>query len=104
MTHHKLDINDRWFARLVDGSKTAEVRKHDRDYQIGDEITFAATVYAEDDYRPRGLRMIDATVSHVLPASVFPEGIQPGYSVLSLIKVGNLREKTREELDAEASR
>lgn len=59
---HVLRINELWFDRLADGSKTAEVRKHDRDYQIGDRVTF----FADGDpvpginMRPAAHRVIDA--------------------------------------------
>lgn len=99
---HDLKIDEKWIDRIVDGSKTAEVRKHDRDFQIGDTVTFCAGV-DYDDWRcePRAYRYVDAEISHVLPASVFPEGICAGYSVLSLTNVGNERTRTRAELQAE---
>lgn len=93
MTHHKLKIDAHWFDRLVDGTKAAEVRKHDRDYQIGDRITFRANDYGNGySLMPTGAREISATISHILPASVFPEGIQAGYSVISLWDFGDYRD------------
>jgi len=90
MTKHILKIDRQWFDRLADGSKTAEVRKHDRDFQIGDLIVFVA----DDEWVPvrRGtVDALDATISHILPASVFPTGINTGHSVLSLNGVCNIR-------------
>ena len=91
MSKHILKIDRKWFDRLADGSKTAEVRKHDRDFQIGDLIVFIAT----DDFSYRvlssGVNALDATISHILPASVVPTGINTGHSVLSLNNVRNIR-------------
>jgi hypothetical protein len=86
MRFHVLKIDERWFNRLSDGSKTAEVRKHDRDYQIGDRLIFVRQDWGPQ--YPSTVRVIEGTVSHILPASVFPEALQPGYSVLSLVDVG----------------
>lgn len=89
MTHHDLKIQQQWFDRLADGSKTAEVREHDRDYQIGDTITFHCEVRDNPlTFTATRIGHIDAVISHVLPASVFPDGIKPGYSVLSLVSIG----------------
>lgn len=92
MSAHILKIDGRWFDRLADGTKTAEVRKHDRDYQIGDRLIFVRESW-EDFNSPRDMvRVIEASVSHILPASVFPDAIQAGYSVLSLVDVGRERD------------
>lgn len=38
MTVHEVKCDPHMFARLLDGSKTFEVRKDDRGYQTGDEL------------------------------------------------------------------
>lgn len=81
MSRHVLKIDPNWFDRLADETKTAEIRKHDRDFQIGDAIVFLEDHW--DRLKPTR-RAIEATISHVLPASVFPAGLQPGYSLLSI--------------------
>lgn len=101
MSDHALSIDGRWFDRIADGTKTAEVRIHDRDFQIGDTVTFTNTVY--DDFTrfgPTAIREIDATITHILPASVFPVGLQPNYSVLSL---GRIRNERTTDLTKDAS-
>ena len=35
---HQLKIERKYFSQIVDGSKTFEVRKDDRDYQTGDYL------------------------------------------------------------------
>lgn len=37
--HHELKIWPQYFGRVLDGSKTFEVRKNDRGYQPGDIVT-----------------------------------------------------------------
>lgn len=36
--NHELKIWPQYYARVLDGSKTFEVRKNDRDYQPGDHV------------------------------------------------------------------
>ena len=38
MTVHELKQQPRYFDCVVDGSKTFEVRKNDRDYKVGDYL------------------------------------------------------------------
>lgn len=91
MTHHILKTDPQWFDRIANLTKTSEVRKHDRDYHIGDRVTFIREDYETPFLRADTRQAISATISHILPASVFPQGLQPGYSVLSLTDVGDLR-------------
>ena len=37
--NHRLKIAPQWYDRLADGTKTHEVRRNDRDFQIGDTLT-----------------------------------------------------------------
>lgn len=92
MNAHVLRTDARWWDRIADGSKTAELRKHDRDFQIGDRLILMREPDNGFLGRPASITVIEATVSHVLPASVYPEGLQVGYSLLSLTDVGCRRE------------
>jgi len=38
--NHELKIEQKYFIRINEGSKTFEIRKNDRDYQVGDTIQF----------------------------------------------------------------
>lgn len=40
MKCHKLKIESIYYDRLQSGQKSFEIRKNDRDYQVGDEIDF----------------------------------------------------------------
>jgi|TARA_Y100000310_G_scaffold298310_1_gene332146 hypothetical protein len=38
MKTHELKTEPKYFGRLVSGDKTFEIRKNDRDFQVGDEL------------------------------------------------------------------
>ena len=77
MSEHHLKLSPQWAETIYNGSKRAEVRRHDRDYQAGDRIFFLKP--SEGGFLPGSFR-----VTHVLASSAFPEGIKAGYCVLSL--------------------
>ena len=81
MTLHQLKIEPKWLDRLLDGSKTAEVRRHDRDFQLGDSIEFLEWI--EGEYGPRSAT---AVISHVLPGQQV-DGVDYHYCVLSLCEI-----------------
>lgn len=95
---HELNLAQPWFDRVAAGEKCAEIRKHDRDYQVGDllhlfevnEYGNRRWHYVERDERGRFVHErranapIVATVTHVLAAHQFPEGITAGYCALSI--------------------
>lgn len=94
MTHHMLRITDH-FARLLDsGTKTAELRIDNRDFQAGDIISWYDT---EGNYRRW---MERRTITHVLKNY---QGLDHGYVVLSLddTRLGYWKQ---EALDARAER
>jgi len=38
--NHELKLNTEYFGRVQSGQKPFEIRKNDRDYQVGDTVTF----------------------------------------------------------------
>lgn len=38
MEIHYLKINTKYLDRIISGQKTFEIRKNDRDYQVGDQL------------------------------------------------------------------
>lgn len=95
MTEHQLRIAPQWFDKLASGVKTSEVRKHDRDFVVGDSVVFIDDTYRFNASVP--VRAIRGWITHILPASLFPEGLQVGYSVLSL-DLGDRRILSEEEI------
>lgn len=88
MKTHELKIRKHWFDRLMNGSKSYEIRKHDRDFQIGDTIVFFVENEEDLSQLPRYEKNNQGfVITHILPASVFPEGLKETYSIISLQKL-----------------
>lgn len=81
MITHALKCYDRYFHRIIAGEKTCEIRKNDRDFQVGDFIILQA-VDDEGRYLSHCNRS-DCTlrITHVLHGGVF--GLEAGYCALS---------------------
>lgn len=79
MRSHTLDIYPEYFARIESGQKTFELRKNDRDFQVGDEIIF-------DEWDPEKEVYTDNYVvkhiAYILHGGKF--GLDPAYSILGL--------------------
>lgn len=79
---HRLKVDRKYWPALVDGRKTFEVRRNDRDFQAGDVLELTPF----DPSAPPGppaTELWTVEVSYVL--HTFPEGLQPGYVVLGLV-------------------
>lgn len=72
MTEHFLKVETKWLDRLNDGTKTCELRLNDRDYQVGDILSFIG-----------GSHSLKFKASHVLTSDVC-EGLKHGYCIISL--------------------
>lgn len=80
---HTLKIDKKWLTRIMDGQKTSELRFNDRDYQTGDTVIFRPIDSGGNAIiKPYDLPIYKIT--HVLDSNQFPQGLQPGYCVLSL--------------------
>ena len=79
---HELKCDARWFDAVWRAEKTAEVRRNDRDYKSGDRLRLIEM----SDGEPTG-RVLSCVVGHILTHEDFPDGLQPGYAVLSLTVV-----------------
>lgn len=75
--HHRIKIAPVHFNDVVFGIKRAEVRRHDRDYWVGDVL-----VLREWEHGKFTGREARAQITHILPGD--QHGIAPGYSVLSI--------------------
>ena len=47
---HQLKIEQQYFIHILEGKKTFEIRKNDRDFQVGDKIGFLPLESDEYDY------------------------------------------------------
>lgn len=75
MIKHELKIEPNYLAHLMDGTKKAEIRYNDRDYQLGDilEFWFSAEEIGDSKF-------VAFKVTHIHSGL----GLQDGYVVLSL--------------------
>lgn len=49
-TEHELKCNTEYFARVQSGQKTFEIRKNDRDYQVGDILVLQEFLSDKGEY------------------------------------------------------
>jgi hypothetical protein len=72
---HQLKIEKNYLEHLLDGTKRAEIRFNDRDYQRGDILEFRDYSYAD-------FTIHSFVVTHIHSGL----GLQDGYVVLSIEK------------------
>lgn len=99
MATHELKTRTPWFNRVASGEKRAEIRKHDRDFQVGDLLRlvevdqngYRRTTWVPEGRDDRGRftagysreHVQTARITHVLPAAQ-ADGISDGYCLLSI--------------------
>lgn len=79
MKIHELKAWPDYFFRVFAGQKKFEVRKNDRDYQIGDILHLREWDPDTNEYTGKEMKV---EVHYVLPGGQF--GIQPDYCVMSI--------------------
>jgi len=88
MRQHDLKILIPYFEEVIKGNKTFEVRKNDRDYQLGD-------ILALKEFERGGGhtgREVKAEVTYMMKGGQF--GLQKGWAILSI----KLKGKTTNEV------
>jgi ribosomal protein S17 len=76
---HDLKVHPPYFERLFTDEKTFEVRKNDRDYQVGDLLNLREWSPEKGEYT---MRMVSRRVTYILHGGQF--GIEEGYCVLGI--------------------
>lgn len=79
MKIHRVKCFERWFAEVTTGLKPFEIRKNDRDYQVGDLLELNET--KDGEYSARAALY---KITSVMPSEDFPDGIKAGYAVLGI--------------------
>ena len=83
---HRLKTWPEYFQNVIDGNKTYEIRKDDRDFMSGDIVILEEWNPVNGEYTGRIIRFQIGTVIRE-PAW----GLQQGYCVFSLIALGTVR-------------
>lgn len=86
MTTHRLKVFIKYADAIMDGTKTFEIRKNDRGYEVGDKIVF--DVVTNDGY------FVGAAAGHPLNGAIYRidyilddfEGLAQKYVALAISK------------------
>ena len=83
-SEHCLKTDSIFYFDVVTRRKKFEVRKNDRDYQMGDTLILC-------ELRGKALSgwCLKCNVHYVLEASDFPDGIKEGYVVMGIEAISN---------------
>lgn len=81
--HHDLKLYDEFFQDVVDCRRKVDIRYNDRNYAVGDSITFKEGSHVDGEFKFSG-RCVSCLISHIAT----DYGLQDGYVCLSLSKVG----------------
>ena len=81
MKTHRLKTWPIYFERVLNGTKTFEIRKNDRDFQAGDLVRLLE--FSPDDNIGYTGRELSFQIGYVFNNEDF--GIQKGYCVFSLL-------------------
>jgi hypothetical protein len=80
---HELKTWPMYFMGLLDGSKTFEVRKHDRPFNVGDTLLLREYRLSSKEYTGRELRRVITYVMSNASSSV----VAPGYCILGIKEI-----------------
>lgn len=78
---HDLKTWPVFFRETIAGRKTFELRRHDRNYALGDLLTMREYEPHRNTYTGRTWT---GRITTILTADQAPAGLQPGYSILGL--------------------
>lgn len=101
MRIHRLKVDPAPLADLITRKKTAEVRRFDRDFQVGDDVYVYEYSRRIDDADPAAFftgSWAQLKISHILPPGQY--GLPADVGVMSVILVGygRLPPKTAEQI------
>jgi len=80
--HHDLKLETAFYQATERGDKTFEVRKNDRDFQLGDMVVLHEVVNGV----PTGRKLTPMEIVYVLLGNVY--GLAPDYCVMQLKRFG----------------
>jgi Domain of unknown function (DUF3850) len=76
---HELKTAEPFFSMVWRGEKTADIRKHDRDFKPGDVLILQEWSESEG----YSGRYMETLITSIVASEEFPEGLNEGYCLLS---------------------
>lgn len=89
MKIHELKINQVYYDKLLSGSKTAELRYNDRNYQVGDIIYFNEIIQEDGTYKKPKYRYSADKIHIFYITDVLKDDkyLQPNFVMLSISRL-----------------
>jgi len=84
---HTIKLSDKYYQRVISGQKTFEIRKNDRDYQVGDTLLMFDPDVNLDMYSDMPSNYIHAKIVYMTT-----EFQQEGYCVLGIEIINRTKE------------
>ena len=85
LTRHDVKSWPNFFASIIDGSRTHELRRNDRDYQVGDLMVLREFDPIGGRHTGRSATVeITSMTSQELPCAVSDQGLDPDFCILSV--------------------
>lgn len=84
MTFHELKVWPEYFAAMVDGRKSFEVRKNDRDYRVGDTLLLREYAPGPDKYTGHFMTFIVTYMVSGSDPMGYAFGVRGGFVVMGL--------------------
>ena len=83
-TKHKVKCS-KYFNDIISGKKTADIRKNDRNYKVGDLVEFQEYLIDVNTGKYKYTnRSVTIMISHIIPGGKF--GLESGYCMLSFVR------------------
>lgn len=90
MEVHELKTDPDVFAMSYAGNKNFEIRKNDRDFQVGDLLILKETLFSGEQMK-NGMplqysgRILSRSVNYILPGGEY--GLDPEWVIMDVIKI-----------------
>ena len=103
MAIHKLKTDPKVFAESWSGRKCFEIRKDDRDFQVGDILVLNETKYSGEEMQ-EGMplmytgRTLEVEISYKLPVGDY--GLNFNWTVLSVVKIKSPESEVNKKLSS----
>lgn len=90
MKTHGLKTIQPYFDQVKNGTKTAELRKNDRDFKVGDYILLQEYEYYGTTLIPNGRYTTNAILAEITDVCHYPAALKDGWVMLSFKRLEDL--------------